>query len=209
MIPRDKAPKEVYDMLVPMVIEQTGRGERSYDIFSRLLKERILFIGTDIDDTFANLIMAQLIFLEYEDPEKDINIYINSPGGLVTSGLAIYDTIQFVKPNVTTICMGQAASMGAILLAAGTKGKRYALPNSRIMIHQPIGGIGGQASDIQIHAKEIIKIKERLNNILSKHTGQTSDKIQKDSDRNFYMTAEEALEYGLIDEIIRGKDSRK
>jgi ATP-dependent Clp protease protease subunit len=209
MIPRDKAPKEVYDMLVPMVIEQTGRGERSYDIFSRLLKERILFIGTDIDDTFANLIMAQLIFLEYEDPEKDINIYINSPGGLVTSGLAIYDTIQFVKPNVTTICMGQAASMGAILLAAGTKGKRYALPNSRIMIHQPIGGIGGQASDIQIHAKEIIKIKERLNVILSKHTGQTVEKIQKDSDRNFYMTAEEALEYGLIDEIIRGKDSRK
>jgi len=209
MIPRDKAPKEVYDMLVPMVIEQTGRGERSYDIFSRLLKERILFIGTDIDDTFANLIMAQLIFLEYEDPEKDINIYINSPGGLVTAGLAIYDTIQFVKPNVTTICMGQAASMGAILLAAGTKGKRYALPNSRIMIHQPIGGIGGQASDIQIHAKEIIKIKERLNGILSKHTGQSPEKIQKDSDRNFYMTAEEALEYGLIDEIIRGKESRK
>lgn len=209
MIPRDKAPKEVYDMLVPMVIEQTGRGERSYDIFSRLLKERILFLGTDIDDSVANLIMAQLIFLEYEDPEKDINIYINSPGGLVTAGLAIYDTIQFVKPNVTTICMGQAASMGAILLAAGTKGKRYALPNSRIMIHQPIGGIGGQASDIQIHAKEIIKIKERLNSILSKHSGQTPEKIQKDSDRNFYMTAEEALEYGLIDEIIRGKDKRK
>ncbi len=209
MIPKDKTPSELYNMLVPMVIEQTGRGERSYDIFSRLLKERIIFIGTDIDDTVANLIMAQLIFLEYEDPEKDINIYVNSPGGLVTAGLAIYDTIQFVKPSVTTICMGQAASMGAILLAAGTKGKRFALPNSRIMIHQPIGGIGGQASDIQIHAKEIIKIKSRLNDILSKHTGQSAEKIQKDSDRNFYMTADEALEYGLIDEIIRGKENRK
>jgi len=209
MNPRDLNPNEIRNMLVPMVVEQTGRGERSYDIFSRLLKERILFIGTEIDDVTANLIMAQLIFLEYEDPEKDINIYINSPGGLVTAGLAIYDTIQFVKPNVTTICMGQAASMGAILLCAGTKGKRYALPNSRIMIHQPIGGIGGQASDIQIHAKEIIKIKERLNHILSKHTGQSVERLIKDSDRNFYMSAEEALEYGIIDEIIKGKQDRK
>jgi len=196
-------------MLIPMVIEQTGRGERSYDIYSRLLKERIIFIGTDIDDNIANVIMAQLIFLEYEDPEKDISLYINSPGGLVSAGLAIYDTIQFVKPNVTTICMGQAASMGAILLCAGTKGKRFALPNSRIMIHQPIGGIGGQASDIQIHAKEILKIKDRLNKILSNHTGQPVEKIIKDSDRNFFMSAEEALEYGIIDEIIRNKGDRK
>jgi ATP-dependent Clp protease, protease subunit len=196
-------------MLIPMVIEQTGRGERSYDIYSRLLKERIIFIGTDIDDNIANVIMAQLIFLEYEDPEKDISLYINSPGGLVSAGLAIYDTIQFVKPSVTTICMGQAASMGAVLLCAGTKGKRFALPNSRIMIHQPIGGIGGQASDIQIHAKEILKIKDRLNKILSTHTGQPVEKIVKDSDRNFFMSAEEALEYGIIDEIIRNKGDRK
>jgi ATP-dependent Clp protease protease subunit len=192
-----------------MVIEQTGRGERSYDIYSRLLKERIIFIGTEIDDNIANVIMAQLIFLEYEDPEKDISLYINSPGGLVSAGLAIYDTIQFVKPSVTTICMGQAASMGAILLCAGTKGKRFALPNSRIMIHQPIGGIGGQASDIQIHAREILKIKERLNTILSLHTGQPVEKIIKDSDRNFFMSSEEALHYGIIDEIIRNKGDRK
>jgi ATP-dependent Clp protease protease subunit len=192
-----------------MVIEQTGRGERSYDIFSRLLKERIIFIGTEIDDNVANLIMAQLIFLEYEDPEKDISLYINSPGGLVSAGLAIYDTIQFVKPNVTTICMGQAASMGAVLLCAGTKGKRFALANTRIMIHQPIGGIGGQASDIQIHAKEILRIKERLNKILSHHTGQSVERIVKDSDRNFFMSAEEAKEYGIIDEIIRNKMDRK
>ncbi|MFH0920085.1 MAG: ATP-dependent Clp endopeptidase proteolytic subunit ClpP [Fibrobacterota bacterium] len=196
-------------MLVPMVIEQTGRGERSYDIYSRLLKERIIFIGTDIDDVVANVIMAQLIFLEYEDPEKDISLYINSPGGLVSSGLAIYDTIQFVKPSVTTICMGQASSMAAILLCAGTKGKRFALPNARIMIHQPIGGIGGQAADIQIHAKEILGIKTRLNAILSKHTGQPVERIVKDSDRNFFMTAEQALEYGIIDEIIHGKGNRK
>jgi ATP-dependent Clp protease protease subunit len=196
-------------MLIPMVIEQTGRGERSYDIYSRLLKERIIFIGSEIDDNIANLIMAQLIFLEYEDPEKDISLYINSPGGLVSAGLAIYDTIQFVKPNVTTICMGQAASMGAILLCAGTKGKRFALANTRIMIHQPIGGIGGQASDIQIHAKEILRIKERLNKILSHHTGQPVEKIVKDSDRNFFMSAEEAKEYGIIDEIIRNKGDRK
>ena len=196
-------------MLIPMVIEKTGRGERSYDIYSRLLKERIIFVGSEIDDNVANLIMAQLIFLEYEDPEKDISLYINSPGGLVSAGLAIYDTIQFVKPHVTTICMGQAASMGAVLLCAGTKGKRFALPNSRIMIHQPIGGIGGQASDIQIHAKEILKIKDRLNKIISTHTGQPVEKIVKDSDRNFFMSAEEALEYGIIDEIIRNKGDRK
>lgn len=195
-------------MLVPMVIEQTGRGERSYDIFSRLLKERIIFIGTDIDDTIANLIMAQLIFLEYEDPEKEISLYINSPGGMVTSGLAIYDTIRFVRPKVTTICMGQAASMSAILLCAGAKGKRFALPNSRIMIHQPIGGIGGQASDVQIHAKEIIAIKKRLNAILAEHTGQTVEKIAHDTERNYYMTAEEALQYGLIDEIIRNRKDK-
>ena len=196
-------------MLVPMVIEQTGRGERSYDIYSRLLKERIIFIGTDIDDVVANLIMAQLIFLEYEDPEKDISLYINSAGGLVSAGLAIYDTIQFIKPTVSTFCMGQASSMAAILLCAGTKGKRFALPNARIMIHQPIGGIGGQATDIQIHAKEILGIKVRLNEILSKHTGQPVERIVKDSDRNFFMTAEQALEYGIIDEIIHGKRERK
>ena len=192
-------------MLIPMVIEQTGRGERSYDIYSRLLKERIIFIGTDIDDNMANLIMAQLIFLEYEDPEKDINIYINSPGGLVTSGLAIYDTIRFVQPKVSTICMGQAASMAAILLCAGAKGKRFALPNSRIMIHQPIGGIGGQASDVQIHAREILSIKQRLNEILAENTGQSADKIARDTERNYFMTAQEALQYGLIDEIIRNR----
>jgi ATP-dependent Clp protease protease subunit len=192
-----------------MVIEQTGRGERSYDIYSRLLRERIIFIGTEIDDTVANLIMAQLIFLEYDDPDKDINIYVNSPGGIVTSGLAIYDTIQFIRPNVTTICMGQAASMAAILLCAGTKGKRFALPNSRIMIHQPMGGVGGQTTDVQIHAKEILSIKNRLNKILSEHTGQTMEKIAKDSDRNYFMTADEALSYGLVDEIIKERKERK
>jgi ATP-dependent Clp protease protease subunit len=192
-----------------MVIEQTGRGERSFDIYSRLLKERIIFIGTEIDDNMANLIMAQLIFLEYEDPEKDINIYINSPGGIVTSGLAIYDTMRFIRPNVTTICMGQAASMAAILLCAGTKGKRFALPNARIMIHQPMGGVGGQATDVQIHAKEILSIKNRLNKILADHSGQTVDKIAKVSDRNSFMTADEALKYGLIDEIIVQRGDRK
>ncbi|OGS35208.1 MAG: ATP-dependent Clp endopeptidase, proteolytic subunit ClpP [Elusimicrobia bacterium RIFOXYB2_FULL_49_7] len=195
-------------MLVPMVIEQTGRGERSFDIYSRLLKERIIFIGTEIDDMVANLIMAQLIFLEYDDPEKDINLYINSPGGMVTAGLAIFDTIRFVKPKVSTICMGQAASMAAILLCAGAKGKRFALPNSRIMIHQPIGGIGGQASDVQIHAREILNIKARLNNLLSEQTGKPVEKIAKDTERNYYMTAEEALEYGLIDEIIRNRKEK-
>ncbi|MFP4416190.1 MAG: ATP-dependent Clp endopeptidase proteolytic subunit ClpP [Chitinivibrionales bacterium] len=192
--------------LVPMVIEQTGRGERSYDIYSRLLKERIIFLGTDISDPIADLVMAQLIFLEYEDSDKDITIYINSPGGYVSSGLAIYDTIQFIKPDVSTICIGQASSMGAVLLAAGTKGKRYALPNSRVMLHQPIGGATGQAADIAIHAKEIVRIKERLNNILVKHTGQKEDIIRRDTDRNFYMDAKEALEYGIIDEILTGRE---
>ena len=192
--------------LVPMVIEQTGRGERSYDIYSRLLKERIIFLGSDIDDTTADLVMAQLIFLEYEDSEKDITIYINSPGGIVSSGLAIYDTIQYIKPDVSTICIGQAASMGAVLLAAGTKGKRYALPHSRIMLHPPLGGAGGQASDVAIHAKEIIRIKETLNKILHKHSGKDLDVIAKDTDRNFYMSAQEAKEYGLVDEIFTTRE---
>jgi len=188
--------------LIPMVVEQNGRGERSYDIYSRLLKERIIFIGDEIDDVVANLVMAQMIFLEYEDPDKDIQIYINSPGGVVSSGLAIYDTMQYVKPDIMTICMGMASSMGAILLAAGTKGKRHALPNSRIMIHQPMGGVGGQASDIEIHAKEIIDLRGKLNNILSKHTGQGLERIEKDTDRNFFMSAEDALNYGIIDKIV-------
>ncbi len=188
--------------VIPYVIEQTGRGERSYDIYSRLLKERIIFLGSDIDDVTADLIMAQLIFLEYEDPDKDITIYINSPGGIVSSGLAIYDTIQYIKPDVSTICIGQAASMGAVLLAAGTKGKRYALPHSRIMLHQPIGGAGGQAADIAIHAKEIVRVKQVLNELIQKHTGQPLDVIARDTDRNFYMSSEEAKAYGIIDEIL-------
>lgn len=192
--------------LVPMVIEQTGRGERSYDIYSRLLKERIIFLGGEIEDVTADLVMAQLIFLEYEDPDKDITIYINSPGGVVSSGLAIYDTIQYIKPDVSTICIGQAASMGAILLAAGTKGKRFALPHSRIMLHQPIGGAGGQASDIAIHAKEIIRVKNSLNQIIQKHSGQDIEVIARDTDRNFYMSAEEAKNYGLIDEILTARE---
>lgn len=177
---------------VPMVVEQVGRSERAYDIYSRLLKDRIIFIGGPIDDQVANLVVAQLLHLEAEDPKKDINIYINSPGGVVTAGLAIYDTIQFIKPDVSTTCIGQAASMGAFLLTAGTKGKRYSLPNSRIMIHQPLGGAQGQASDIEIAAKEILFLKDRLNSILKKHTGQTLKKIQNDTDRNFFMTAEDA-----------------
>jgi ATP-dependent Clp protease, protease subunit len=192
--------------LIPMVIEQTGRGERSYDIYSRLLKERIIFLGSDIDDTTADLVMAQLIFLEYEDSDKDITIYINSPGGIVSSGLAIYDTIQYIKPDVSTICIGQAASMGAILLTAGTKGKRYALPNSRIMLHQPAGGAGGQAADIAIHAREIVRVKATLNGIIQKHTGQMPEVISRDTDRNFYMSAEEAKAYGLIDEILTARE---
>jgi ATP-dependent Clp protease protease subunit len=192
--------------LIPMVIEQTGRGERSYDIYSRLLKERIIFLGSDLDDTTADLVMAQLIFLEYEDADKDITIYINSPGGIVSSGLAIYDTIQYIKPDVSTICIGQAASMGAILLAAGTKGKRFALPHARIMLHQPAGGAGGQATDIAIHAREIVRVKATLNEILRKHTGQEQSVIARDTDRNFFMSAEEAKAYGLIDEILTARE---
>ena len=188
--------------LVPMVVEQTSRGERAYDIFSRLLKDRIIFIGTPIDDADANLIIAQLIFLEAEDPEKDIHIYINCPGGSVTAGLAIYDTMCYIKPDVETICMGQAASMGALLLAAGTKGKRFALPHARIMIHQPLGGVQGQATDIDIQAKEILRMREEVNRILVQHTGQPLEKIQRDTDRDFFMSAQQAKEYGLIDEVI-------
>ncbi len=194
--------KETSQMLIPMVIEQTNRGERAYDIYSRLLKDRIIFIGTAIDDNVANLLIAQLLFLEAEDPEKDINLYINSPGGLVTAGLAIYDTMQYVKPSIATICVGQAASMGSILLAAGTKGKRYALPNVRVMIHQPSGGFQGQATDIGIQAEEIIKIRRRLDEVLAKHTGQTLDKVHRESERDMFLSAEEAKIYGLIDEVI-------
>ena len=188
--------------LVPIVVEQTGRGERAYDIFSRLLKDRIVFIGTPIDDTIANLVIAQMIFLEGEDPDRDINLYIHSPGGIVSAGLAIYDTMQFVKPNVATLCMGQAASMAAVLLAAGAKGKRSALPNSRIMIHQPMGGTQGQATDIEIYTQEMLKTRDQLNAILAKHTGKTMDQLLKDTDRNYFMSAEECKTYGLIDEII-------
>ncbi|MDH7560400.1 MAG: ATP-dependent Clp endopeptidase proteolytic subunit ClpP [bacterium] len=192
--------------LVPIVIEQTGRGERAYDIFSRLLKERIIFIGTAIDDAVASLVIAQMLFLEAEDPEKDVYLYLNTPGGIVSSGLAIYDTMQYIQPNVATICMGQASSLGALLLAAGAKGKRSALPHSRIMIHQPMGGAQGQASDIEIHAKEILLLREKLNEILADHTGQPVEKIARDTDRNFFMSAEEAKEYGIIDEVLTRKE---
>jgi len=192
---------------VPIVIEQTARGERSYDIFSRLLKNRIVFLGTPITDTVANSIIAQLLFLESDDPDGEISMYINSPGGSVTAGLAIYDTLQYIKPEVATICMGQAYSMAAVLLAAGAKGKRAALPNARAVIHQPWGGAGGQASDIEIHAREILNIRDRINAVLSEHTGQSLEQIQKDTDRDFFMTAEEAAEYGLIDEVIVQRDS--
>jgi ATP-dependent Clp protease protease subunit len=188
--------------LVPMVIETTGKGERAYDIYSRLLKDRIVFIGTPIDDVIANLIIAQILFLNMEEPGKDINIYVNSPGGSVTAGLAIYDTMRFVKCDVATYCLGQAASMGALLLAAGTKGKRYALPNARVMIHQPWGGTQGTASDIHIQAKEILKLKEQLNQILVHHTGQTIERIEKDTDRDYFMSAEEAKNYGIVDAVI-------
>ena len=188
--------------LIPMVVEQTNRGERAYDIYSRLLKDRIIFIRGPIDDHVANLVIAQLLFLESEDPEKDIALYINSPGGVVYSGLAIYDTIQYIKPDVSTICIGMAASMAALLLAAGTKGKRYALPYSRIMIHQPWGGTRGQATDIEIEAREILRLKRIGNEILSKHTGQPIERIERDTDRNYYMSAHEALEYGLIDGVL-------
>ena len=188
--------------LIPMVIEQTGRSERAYDIYSRLLKDRIIFLGYPIDDTLANTVIAQLLFLQTEDPEKDIHIYINSPGGVVTSGLAIYDTMQYIKPDIATYCLGQAASMGALLLTAGTKGKRQVLPNSRVMIHQPMGGFHGQASDVEIHAKEILKMKDTLNQILSKHTGQPLEKIHVDTERDYFMSGKEAKEYGIVDEVI-------
>lgn len=194
-------------MYIPMVVEQTGRSERAYDIYSRLLKERIVFIGHPIDDNVASVVIAQLIFLEAEDPEKDIHLYINSPGGSVTAGLGIYDTMRYIKPDVATICVGQAASMGAVLLAAGTAGKRGALPNSRVMIHQPWGGVEGQASDIEIHAREIIGIKKKLNKLLSGVTGQTIKRVAKDTERNYFMTAEEAKEYGLVDNILTKRES--
>ena len=193
---------EKAQMLVPIVVEQTGRGERSYDIYSRLLKERIIFLGTQIDDTVANLVIAQLLFLQSEDPEKDISLYINSPGGIVTAGLAIYDTMQFLKCDITTYCVGQAASMGAVLLAAGSKGKRYALPNARIMIHQPLGGAQGQASDINIQAQEIMRIKRILNEILANHSGRNLDDLEKDTDRDNFMSAIQAVQYGLVDEVV-------
>jgi len=196
-------------ILVPMVIEKSGQGERAYDIYSRLLKERIIFLGTAIDDMVANLVVAQMLFLQSDDQEKDIYLYINSPGGSVTAGLAIYDTMQFVKPNVCTICIGQAASMGSVLLTAGTKGKRFALPNARIMIHQPWGGAQGTASDIHIQAQEILRMKDELNKILSKHTGQSMERIQKDTDRDYFMSAQESKDYGLVDQVITGITSIK
>lgn len=192
--------------LIPMVIEQSSRGERAYDIYSRLLKDRIIFLGTAVSDEIANLLIAQLLFLESEDPEKDINFYINSPGGVVTSGMAVYDTMQYIKPDIATVCIGQAASMGALLLGAGAKGKRYALPNARIMIHQPMGGSQGQASDIAIQAKEILRTRDTLNRILSHHTGKELDQIEKDTDRDFFMSGEDAKEYGLIDNVIINRD---
>ncbi len=194
--------KEIVDQLVPIVIEQTPRGERAYDIYSRLLKDRIILLGFPIDDHIANLIVAQLLFLESEDPEKDIYLYINTPGGSVTAGMAIYDTMQYIKPDVVTICVGQAASMGAVLLSAGAKNKRYALPHSRIMIHQPIGGIQGQATDIIIHAEEIKRIKRMLNEILAKHTGQPLEKVEKDVERDYFMSSDEAKDYGIVDKVI-------
>jgi ATP-dependent Clp protease, protease subunit len=194
--------KKIMNQLVPIVVEQTGRGERSYDIYSRLLKERIVFIGTPIDDTIASLVIAQLLFLESEDPDKDINLYINSPGGSVASGLAIYDTMQYIRPNISTICIGMAASMAAILLAGGTKGKRSVLPNARIMIHQPWGGTQGTATDISIQAEEILRTKKRLNEIITSHSDRTLAQVEKDTDRDYYMSAEEAKNYGLVDNIL-------
>jgi len=192
--------------LIPMVIEQSSRGERAYDIYSRLLKDRIIFLGTAMNDEVANLLIAQLLFLESEDPDKDINFYVNSPGGIVTAGLAVYDTMQYIKPDIATVCIGQAASMGAVLLTAGTKGKRYSLPNSRILIHQPMGGFQGQASDIEIQAKEILRMRETLNQILMHHTGRDLNQIQNDTDRDFFMTGMEAKEYGIIDHVIKNRD---
>lgn len=195
--------------LIPIVVEQTGRGERAYDIFSRLLKERIIFLGSTIIDEIANLITAQLLFLESEDPEKDIYFYINSPGGSVTAGLAIYDTMQYIRPNISTLCLGQAASMAAWLLAAGAKGKRYALPHARIMLHQPLGGARGQASDIDIQAKEILRLREQLNNILTKHTGQNLKCVERDTDRDLFLTSRQGLKYGIIDEVISSRVAKK
>ena len=192
--------------LIPMVIEQSSRGERAYDIYSRLLKDRIIFLGTPISDEIANLLIAQLLFLESEDPGKEINFYINSPGGSVTAGLAVYDTMQYIKSDVTTVCIGQAASMGAVLLAAGTNGKRYSLPNSRIMIHQPMGGVQGQAADIAVQAEEILRLRERLNEILSRHTGRSLETIQHDTDRDFFMSGEAAKKYGIVDHVITNRD---
>lgn len=195
--------------LIPIVVEQTGRGERAYDIFSRLLRERIVFLGTAVSDEVANLITAQLLFLESENPEKDVYFYINSPGGSVTAGLAIYDTMQYIRPNVSTLCLGQAASMAAWLLAAGAKGKRYALPHARIMLHQPLGGARGQASDIDIQAKEILRLREQLNHILTKHTGQNLKRVERDTDRDLFLTSRQALEYGIIDEVISSRVVKK
>ncbi|MBE3590499.1 MAG: ATP-dependent Clp endopeptidase proteolytic subunit ClpP [Firmicutes bacterium] len=206
MAPIDPDPQERAvraQHLVPIVVEQTSRGERAYDIYSRLLKDRIVFIGTPIDDTVANIVVAQLLFLETEDPTRDVSVYINSPGGAIDAGLAIYDTMQYIKPDVSTICVGMAASMAAVLLAGGTKGKRYALPNSRIMIHQPWGGFQGQAADIKIAAEEILKLRERLNRILAHHTGQPLERVERDTDRDFWMSAEEAKAYGIIDDVTR------
>jgi ATP-dependent Clp protease protease subunit len=196
-------------VLIPMVVEQTSRGERAYDIYSRLLKDNVIFLGQPIDDTVSNLIIAQLLFLEAENPEKDISVYINSPGGSITAGLAIYDTMQYVKPDIQTICIGQAASMAAVLLAAGAKNKRYALPNSRVVIHQPLimgGGLSGQASEIDIHAKDIMRMRQRMNEILASHTGQTPEKIEKDTDRDYILQAKEAVEYGLVDQVIAKRE---
>ena len=193
-------------MLIPIVVEQSSRGERAYDIYSRLLKDRIIFMGEQVHDDMANIVIAQMLFLESEDPGKDVNIYVNSPGGSVTAGLAIYDTMQYIKPDVATICMGQATSMGAILLAAGAKGKRYALPHARVMIHQPLGGAQGQATDIDIQAKEILKIKDLVHRILADHTGQTMKKIREDTERDYFMDSQEALEYGLIDKVITERE---
>jgi len=200
--------KEIINQYVPMVVESNGKYERAYDIYSRLLKDRIVFLGSAIDDHVANLVVAQLLFLEAEDPDKDIQLYINSPGGSVSAGLAIYDTMQYIKCDVATICIGQAASMGAVLLAGGTKGKRFSLPNSRIMIHQPLGGAEGPAKDVEIMTKELLRIKNKINEILSFHTGQPIERIEKDTDRDFFMTPEEALEYGLIDKVIKPEDRK-
>jgi ATP-dependent Clp protease protease subunit len=202
---RDDIPPQIYNNLIPMVVEQTPRGERAYDIYSRLLKDRIVFLGTPIDDYIANAVMAQLLFLEADDPKKDISLYINSPGGMVSSGLAVYDTMQYIQPDVSTICIGMAASMGAVLLCAGAPGKRYVLPHSRVMIHQPLGGFQGQATDVEIHAKEILKTRETLNDIIARHTGQKSKNVEKDTERDYFMSAEEAVAYGLVDHVVARK----